>query len=368
MSTRLHYLDALRSFCMLYGILVHAGTLNSAHGLSRTVFTSSDHFRMATFFLISGFFAVMVLNKRGTLAFWKHRALALLLPLAVALVLLNPPTNWLIQKADMPELGFVAFLTGDHGPLPAPVNWHLHLWFLFSLAIYVALLPAVLPLLRRLEPAANRLARGQADMVVLALAVIATLGEMAGRVVYGTLAEPVVDGTPVAWLCRGTLQYLPWFLIGALSFFSRPLFEAMHRLSWPALGLAGALQIGLWLVPLDGGARVVFEVIAEEMTTFAIAAALFALFRRALSGPSRIVTALNDAVYSVYLFHFLFIYTLGLFVFPDSLPFVLRFGLVCLGTFVAGFALHHGVIARIPLLRLLFNGKAGLSRPATSRA
>ena len=312
-QTRLHYLDALRSFCMLFGILVHTGTLHSEAALSQGIFWVSDHFRMATFFIISGFFAVLVLERRGLAGFARHRAVALLVPLAAGLVLLNPVTNWLVYLWHNGPVGLIDYLSGRAAPGERPANWHLHLWFLFSLAVYVALTPLAVPLMRSapLRALARRAAALQGDLFVILLGLLAVAGEMAGRAVYGAVFEPVVGSTEFAWLFRATLQFAPWFLFGIVAFTERTFFEALHRISWPALVLAGGLVLANARLGLGGGAGTALEVLAEEFTTLVAAAALFALFRRSLSAARPWVAALNDAVYSIYLFHYVLIYALA---------------------------------------------------------
>jgi len=96
MTGRLHHLDALRSFCMLFGILVHTGTLAPGLAVSQAVFDISENFRMATFFVISGFFGVLLLDRRGARSFLGHRAQGLAIPFLAGVMLLNPVTLWLI--------------------------------------------------------------------------------------------------------------------------------------------------------------------------------------------------------------------------------------------------------------------------------
>jgi len=243
-----------------------------------------------------------------------------------------------------------------------PINWHLHLWFLVSLMAYVATLPlwrpglASAPVRRLLACAAAR--QGDALIMGLGLAIIAA--EIAARTLYTAVFEPVVGKTEVAWLFRATLQYAPWFVLGAAAYVEPRLYEALHRVSWPAIAVAVAMKAA-WVWgggALSGPAATIAQAAAEEMATMAAATALLA--RRWLSGPRDWVTSMNDAVYTVYLFHFLIIYVLATTILPDTLPVHLRLGLVALGAFALGLALHRGAIARVPALALLFNGRTRL--------
>ena len=101
-SPRHHDLDALRAFAMLLGIVLH-GLLSfidvpiwPAQDVHRNMrvygfFQHGIHgFRMALFFLISGFFTCMLWRKRGLRALIKHRIKRILKPLAICTVLTWP--------------------------------------------------------------------------------------------------------------------------------------------------------------------------------------------------------------------------------------------------------------------------------------
>src|SRR5262249_2759411 len=93
-SERLHALDAVRGFALLLGIVFHStmSFLASPHQMwiivdkspSTTlmlVFFVAHIFRMATFFLIAGFFAHLLFHKRGERGFVRDRLRRIGLPL-----------------------------------------------------------------------------------------------------------------------------------------------------------------------------------------------------------------------------------------------------------------------------------------------
>ena len=102
---RRHDLDALRAFAMLLGIVLHgalafipgawAVTDASVEGDGEwyAILVSAIHgFRMPVFFLMSGFFTAMLWRQRGLRALVTHRARRVLLPLALAMVVVIPLT------------------------------------------------------------------------------------------------------------------------------------------------------------------------------------------------------------------------------------------------------------------------------------
>ncbi|MBM9593909.1 acyltransferase family protein [Roseitranquillus sediminis] len=364
MTGRLHYIDALRSFAMLFGLFLHAATLGYAPGMS-LVSLVSDHFRMATFFVVSGFFALMVASRRGNAAFLSARAQALLVPLAAGLVLLVPLTNWLVYLWHSGPVGFLDYLAGER-PVPArgPQSWHLHLWFLVSLSVYVAAVPLIRPLLesRPLRAAIDRLARS-GPLTVPLVALIAAGGEIATRIVWRLTFEAALEGGPFAWLPRATLGYWIYFLIGMAAFAHRPLFEAMHRISLVTFAAGLALYALLPRLPagLPEPVRTVVEIAAEETITAAAVCALLLVFRAFLSGERIWVARLSASVYTIYLFHFTLIYALALALGPVVEGVYALYACVVPLTFGFGYVLHFGLVARVPALGWLFNGKYHLT-------
>ncbi|MCH2061874.1 MAG: acyltransferase family protein, partial [Verrucomicrobiales bacterium] len=89
---RYHDLDALRAFAMLLGIVIH-GVMSftplpeiwPAQDVMRhenyfLVLLFIHGFRMPLFFMVSGFFAVMMWRRRGLAALAHHRARRILIP------------------------------------------------------------------------------------------------------------------------------------------------------------------------------------------------------------------------------------------------------------------------------------------------
>lgn len=168
-ETRYHSLDALRGFALLLGVVFHAAE-SFEPGVARYwaiedsstseflgLFRHACHsFRMEVFFLIAGFFARLLLNRRGTGGFLRNRASRILVPLVVGWLILYPLLVWLWLTG--------AAVGGQLGRLGIPPEfadtptWLLtvgffarlqflqqfdltHLWFLHQLsAVYVLLL------------------------------------------------------------------------------------------------------------------------------------------------------------------------------------------------------------------------------------
>ena len=97
-SPRRHDLDALRAIAMLLGIVLHGILTFCPEFLPWPVHDSKTSelwfmpfavihgFRMPLFFLISGFFTMMLFRKRGLMSLLWHRIRRILFPLLLGLV------------------------------------------------------------------------------------------------------------------------------------------------------------------------------------------------------------------------------------------------------------------------------------------
>ena len=119
LGDRRHDLDALRACAMLLGIGLHVSLsfFQAPWPIQDTqqspvfgLFLAVVHgFRMPLFFIISGFFTMMVYRKRGMAALLKQRAMRILLPLVIGMVTIIPLQTvvaiWAISSAAEPENG-----------------------------------------------------------------------------------------------------------------------------------------------------------------------------------------------------------------------------------------------------------------------
>jgi glucans biosynthesis protein C len=158
---RLHYMDNLRALAMLAGVLFHAGLAYSVllHRFWPTADVGSSvwvdiaawflHlFRMPLFFVVAGFFASLLVNKRGVGGMLRNRFMRVLLPFALFWPLIYLTMGWLITHAatnveNLSPLLEVAkkWLAEPNAPTVPPAL--MHLWFLpylmcFCVLVWVA--------------------------------------------------------------------------------------------------------------------------------------------------------------------------------------------------------------------------------------
>lgn len=147
---RYHALDAVRGFALTLGVFFHA-TLSFLPGMQLWVAVDSQRsvelsvlffvlhiFRMTLFFVLAGFFARLLLERRGTWGFIKNRAARIAMPLAmfwpIVITGIVAVAIWAAVQAN----GGVA----PEGPPPPPPTAETfpltHLWFLYVLLFFYA--------------------------------------------------------------------------------------------------------------------------------------------------------------------------------------------------------------------------------------
>jgi len=154
-ETRYHYLDNVRALAMFAGVLFHAAlaysplmhsfwfTSGSENSASIDIVIFFVHlFRMPVFFLVSGFFAIMLIQKRGLSSFLKNRSMRILLPFIIFYPLLGAAIffaiGWALENVEnlSPMLQFIKTMQNNPDAPPPPLST-MHLWFLFNLFLFV---------------------------------------------------------------------------------------------------------------------------------------------------------------------------------------------------------------------------------------
>jgi len=148
---RIYYLDNLRALAMLLGVFFHAAI---AYGPTMTNFwlTSGPEqseaidfvawfthlWRMPLFFVISGFFSLLLIQRRGIKGFLKNRGMRISVPfiifVPVTLMLIFSSVGWAMQAVENPSpmLQMIISMQSNPDAPETPFNT-MHLWFLYNL-------------------------------------------------------------------------------------------------------------------------------------------------------------------------------------------------------------------------------------------
>ncbi|MFN3458182.1 MAG: acyltransferase family protein [Novosphingobium sp.] len=311
-ARRLHHLDAARALLLLLGLPFHVATkaifesdpaaTDFQQSLLIGGWASITHvFRMFAFFMLAGYFAGMIRERKGTRAWIVERARRLGLPFVASLLTLGA-LQYRLQDT----------LLGKTSPsfLGQPLALD-HLWFLVVLLGFCATYAAV-PL-RWLNPGERvqraMLLSGPGGLVVLAL-----LGAW-GLVRYATEQVPPIPNAPSETLLwQQFVFHAAGFLLGVLAWHGR-IGERLFALRSRWIGLSIVLLLVPY-IPLDPLIRPALgkEIYPDLAGTLALRAlelplaylmslALFRVLAWSIRGPNRVVTFFVDGALAIYLFH-----------------------------------------------------------------
>lgn len=357
MSTQRYYdLDLLRASLMIWGVFVHTGTLNLAASLDVWEEVSAL-VRMESFMILSGFFSALLLCKKGFAKTVKQRVISLGIPLAVVCVIINPIVNWLIFvfHDHMVPFSYHDFLVFDFSASKAPNAWHLQLWFLIPLMIYLPLLNICAKTLARVADL-----QGFRSNVTWTVLTVVPAASFASRLFYEFILE---DSLPdyLLFISRETLYYFPFYCLGILLWFSDTLKEKLFRpnVILLTLGVSSYLLFTLSAeIITSKPAYESLKLIVEALFALALSNVLMSTFRKWFSKPSETATTLSGAAYSVFLLHLLLVYGLAyLFgVTADNGSAYHAYTIIFL-TLLLSLASHKYLIDSNPLLRFFLNGR-----------
>ena len=377
--TRLDYLDATRAFALVLGVIFHAslsflpifiGWAVQDVSTSPVVgwfITVSHTFRMATFFLLAGFFGHMTCERRGVADFVRTRLVRLGVPFVVGWFLLKPLliSGWIMGGASMRgDYDFGSALSEGFASLralPEGLFLQTHLWFLH----YLLLLTGFVLILRAIG---GRWA-AQADLGLRWL----SRSRWAAPVVVGATAIVLmrmsnwgVDTPDQSLWPHGPVftLYGGFFGLGWLLGRQPELLPQLGRVS-PGRGIAavgGVLTlVGLTPIQLDPGhahhavAHVVFSV-AYALTMWSLVGLTLGVFRGLCQRSRSWVRYIADSSYWMYLIHLPLVVWLQVAMAEWSLHWSLKWTMISALT-IAIALVTYDLLVRSTWLGVILNGR-----------
>ena len=352
---RYYGLDALRGGMMMLGIVLHTAEMylaapppqyslptdRNSSLLFDLLFHLIHQFRMPTFFVLAGFFAALLMEKRGLRGTWKNRAARILAPLAAGLVTVLPLT--LLFALDfflavkygaqdlLPDRKLILRLqrelaragNPDEGPAA------LHLWFLLYLLYFYLLLPVCAWLARLAQRHERRLGAALGSP-----AMVAVLGLYAALTVWPYRGGQVMEGFIFFKPHLPSLLYYgSFFVIGYLLRGFPALFESAARRVWGYALLSAALfPIVLWASHLEyaagrtpGAGVHLAAVVANGLATWAMVYFFIGCAQRFFDRNATWILYASQSSYWVFLVHAPLVFLAGWWLAPYDLPAVLKF-------------------------------------------
>jgi peptidoglycan/LPS O-acetylase OafA/YrhL len=313
-------------------------------------------FRMPVFFVMAGFFAALLHERRGLGGLLLNRAKRILVPFVVGWAVLFPLVRWGLLFAwrvgsYSPTLEVRESAAGGH-PYANPTTSHL--WFLYYLLFYYAAAALAVPLAGRLGAGLRGwLSRGFRAVVQgvywrpLALGAVTMLTLLPMR--FGSI-ETSTSFLPAP---RVLLAYGVFFAFGWLLYAHRDLLPNFRRLAWTQVIVASVALFpvnfrAISQLRADPTQRPLPVLLTATATgglmTWLLIFGITGLFVRYFGRELPRLRYLTDASYWMYLVHLpLVIWAVGLMA-PLSLPALVKMAAVlALVTPVLLLSYHYGV-------------------------
>lgn len=320
--------------------------------------------RLALLFVVSGIGTRFALGFRSSGQYLKERLDRLMLPLGIGILVVVPPQIYYRNLFEGRfEGSYLAFYpTFFQGISPEGNFEWAHLWFLVYLFVFSLL---ALPLFlyfrspggqARLEPVATFFNR-PGTIYLWALPLV--LGEVALRARYPGFQTLIGDWANVVF-------YLLLFIYGYVLVAHESLFDTLRRQRRMSLALAigfvAVLYALRWTdnVPEPGytPAWSVWAALAAANAWFWVCA-LIGYAQAYLHRGGRLLSALGNVTYPIYIFHQTVIVVVGFYVISWPLGVGLKFVIICGATLVIT-PLLALLTQSTPLTRLLLGGRARL--------
>ena len=363
---RLYYMDALRSVLMMLGIVLHTSQIynpaqvwrvpsNETTMLAGGLVHFIAQFRMPAFFLVSGFFCAMTLQKYGSSLFVKIRMKRILIPLLVTGLLLNS-----IQSAILHLSGSVSFNPTSYF---LEGGWISHLWFLVTLLAYFAT-AAILYLVAK-KQVKWLVQTSAATLMRIPMVLTLTLLPLLSVAIFALSPLGFPLYSKLFFEIFSVYRYvasLPFFIFGAVIFFNQGLLKEFSSVSMALLiPLTVIAFILLFWIPWPSAVPDIIvtavSVYAASLASWVMSAGLFQLFQLFFNKKSALWTFLSEASYTIYLFHHVIVITLGLIAVKLGLPPLLGLVTIIGLSLALTVGIHKYLIRNSKLLQFAFNGR-----------
>ncbi len=374
---RLHYFDNIRALAMLLGILLHAAlayspmvnavwltadSVNSA--FFDGVFVVVHTFRMPLFFLVSGYFALLLIEKRGLKGFLINRVKRILLPfiifLPLVLILVFITVGWALNsiETNVPVLDLMSTKSAEHSGIQT-----MHLWFLLNLFFFCLLLAILMFGMPTLM--VNFFSKVRVKHVLILLPIL---------MVPALLTVPSIPHTPPIKLYPQLWSFGffgLFFLLGCIIQYRVELLREISQYYGVIWGVGAVSCTSFYcLLPeplstadslLQAQAGIPFSwfylslVLLEAVSAVYLSLALLLLAKRYLSRPSRAMKYFMDAAYWIYIIHIPVLFWFQFLIIDLSIHVAFKFILSSGVVLIIG-VLSYQVLVRNTLVGKLLNG------------
>jgi peptidoglycan/LPS O-acetylase OafA/YrhL len=370
MRERLNYLDNLRAYIMLLGIVIHVAMLQMVSQTpqrlrekdlsewSDMLVFGIHSFRMPLFFILSGFFFAAILKRRGLFITLKSRLYRLGGPLIIFSPLVSVSLSYIILEYLTLMQVTGVFVESDWISNAQEYQFNFaHLWFLYYLFLcHLILLPFVF-----ISSCFDSLKRakywaGHPLMIFVYAIIIAYLDSF-----YDKGMIPA-DGSLIPNFLQ-LFHYFPYFTFGFIIFRFRSVWLKHYQRCWGRYTLLGSLFMFVSLVVMEP----LMSQPGEQVDNFIVAYsyglcgwcwsfALCGFFKQCFSSYKPVFTYLSESAYWVYIIHLPFIILISYAIYDYTWPFYIKMTVNIVFTSILSITSYH-LFVRYTWLGQLLNGK-----------
>jgi fucose 4-O-acetylase-like acetyltransferase len=347
-GNRIYFLDNLRTFMIFLVVLYHAGGVYESSGIWASFWLvddpSTNHlagilniiidiFVMPTVFFISGFFTPLsVKNKKGW-AFLKSRLKRLIIPWIIAVLTLIPLYKIIfLYSRNLPQESWTTYFHWSNGIWSQNWLWFLPVLFLFNI-LYL--------LFSRASINISSITLKKAIWAIFLIGFIYSFC-MSIFKSYGWTKTIFID-----FQNERLLIYFMIFLLGSLCYklkifesdvTSKKLYILINCTAWIPINLYVLILINFFIRP---GSFIFSEIIdiillwiGFHLSLLCLLYLIVATFRYYLNRQGKILKALNENSYNVYIIHVIVIGCIALIMLNTTIPSLLKYLTLVVSTWV----------------------------------
>ncbi|WP_321391023.1 acyltransferase family protein [uncultured Desulfuromusa sp.] len=352
---RYHYLDFARGLLMSLGVVIHSAQVYSlepwrVHSEENSLMFNHiiniiHLFRMPSFYVISGFFAMMLYQRYSLKNFYLNRLIRLGVPLFFCGLFLNSINHYLSYGNAAKGLSAfdLSYWLGG--------GWLGQLWFLANLIIYIVFLALLMNYFKEAVSKISYLKVPSISIFILIpLVLFLTL-----RIAWRLPTPPYGD----AWIFITTTNfifYLPFFLLGVIFFVNQTAFkEFMDSVLLAFVGLI--IYLTLYYVNLENSVYVYLKEISSYLCLVCFIVLMLKLFNCYFNRNSNLIRSISDSSYTVYLVHPPILLIIASFLIETSLNIYVQFSILVVSVWFLSYMVHVLLVRKFKIINFLLNGK-----------
>ena len=347
-GNRIYFLDNLRTFMIFLVVLYHAGGVYESSGIWASFWLvddpSTNHlagilniiidiFVMPTVFFISGFFMPLSMKKKKGWAFLKSRFKRLIIPWIVAVLTLIPLYKIIfLYSRNLPQESWTTYFHWSNGIWSQNWLWFLPVLFLFDI-LYL--------LFSRANINISSITLKKAIWAIFLIGLIYSIC-MSIFKFQGWTKTIFID-----FQNERLLTYFMIFLLGALCYnlkifesdvTSKNLYIVINCTAWIPINLYILVLINFFIRPgnfiFSGIVDIILLWLGFYLSLLCLLYLMVTTFRYYLNRQGKILKALNENSYNVYIIHVIVIGCIAVIMLNMTIPSLLKYLTLAVSTWV----------------------------------